>query len=330
MPSLLALNFHYRAPPHCCLFSKNLLSLLLSNSLSNTLNGKYIQVKKILELLKDLNTNCVQLDGELQKIEQELNQFDPYSKNIDENQQIIDQINNRLINYKNEIQKLAKSVDEFEEFIAPEVTARLKDLELNLEKLLDKMEEHNRAFKMAKTIRSDYLFNTEKVHCWINDTEEKLKGNYTEPLEYKVSIHSSCQERPSVTEWFDAASKSGHSIIESTQDQRESQNIRQNLEQTRERLTYVFNLLDQQKAIIDNVVDAWSKFMELYQVIINWATEKKIFVGQELKINNQQEAQVKLTEYSVSEMITDLAVASCQASKSRANSERTRLFYSMI
>lgn len=256
-------------------------------------------MKKILELLKDLNTNCVQLEGELQKIEQELNQFDPYSKNIDENQQIIDQINNRLINYKNEIQKLAKSVDEFEEFIAPEVSARLKDLELNLEKLLDKMEEHNRAFKMAKTIRSDYLFNTEKVHCWINDTEEKLKGNYTEPLEYKVSIHNSCQERPAVTEWFDAASKSGHSIIESTQDQRESQNIRQTLEQTGERLTYVFNLLDQQKAIIDNVVDAWSKFMELYQVIINWATEKKIFVGQELKINNQQEAQVKLTEYSV-------------------------------
>jgi hypothetical protein len=40
--------------------------------------------------------------------------------------------------------------------------------------------------------------------------------------------------------------------------------------------------------------------MELYQIIINWAAEKKIFVNQELKIHNQQEAQIKLNEYSVS------------------------------
>jgi nesprin-1 len=274
--------------------------LLLFNSLSNTLNGKYIQVKKILELIKDLSTNCAQIDGELQKVEHQLTEFDPYSKDIEQNQQTIDQINNKLTNYKNEIQKLTKSLDEFEEFIAPEITTHLKELELKVEKLLDTMEEHNRAFKMAKTIRSDYLYNAEKVHCWINDTEEKLKCHYTEPLEYKVSIHNSCQERPSVTEWFDTANKSGQSIIESTQDEREALNIRQNLEQTRERLNQAFALLDEQKIIIDNVVDAWSKFMELYQIIINWATEKKIFVGQELRINNQQEALVKLNEYSVS------------------------------
>lgn len=257
-------------------------------------------MKKILELIKDLSTNCAQIDDELQKVEQQLTDFDCYSKDIDQNQNTIDQINNKLNNYKHEIQKLNKSFNEFEEFIAPEITTHLKDLELKVEKLLDTMEEHNRAFKMAKTIRSDYLYNIEKVHCWINDTEEKLKSHYTEPLEFKVSIHNSCQERPAVTEWFDTASKSGHSIIESTQDQRESQNIRQTIEQTRERLSQVFALLDEQKTIIDNVVDAWSKFMELYQIIINWATEKKIFVAQELKLNNQQEAQVKLSEYSVS------------------------------
>lgn len=264
------------------------------------MNGKYIQVKRILELIKELSTNCAQIEGELQKIEQQLTDFDPFSKDIDQNQQTIDQINNKLTNYKSEISKLNKSLDEFEEFIAPEISTHLKDLELKVEKLLDMMEEHNRAFKMAKTIRSDYLYNTEKVHCWINDTEEKLKSHYTEPLEYKVSIHNSCQERPSVTEWFDTANKSGQGIIESTQDERETLNIRQNLEQTHERLTQVFAHLDEQKIIIDNVVDAWSKFMELYQIIINWATERKIFVGHELKINNQQEAQAKLDEYSVS------------------------------
>lgn len=257
-------------------------------------------MKRILELIKELSTNCAQIEGELQKIEQQLTDFDPYSKDIDQNQQTIDQINNKLTNYKSEISKLNKSLDEFEEFIAPEISTHLKDLELKVEKLLDMMEEHNRAFKMAKTIRSDYLYNTEKVHCWINDTEEKLKSHYTEPLEYKVSIHNSCQERPSVTEWFDTANKSGQGIIESTQDERETLNIRQNLEQTHERLTQVFAHLDEQKIIIDNVVDAWSKFMELYQIIINWATERKIFVGHELKINNQQEAQAKLDEYSVS------------------------------
>lgn len=264
------------------------------------MNGKYIQVKKILELIKDLSQNCTQIEAELQKVEQQLAEFDPYSKDIDQNLHTADQINNKLTNYRNEIKKLSSSLNEFEEFIVPEVKQNLKDLELRVEKLLDMMEEHNRAFKMAKTIRSDYLYNTEKVHCWINDTEDKLKSHYTEPLEYKVSIHNSCQERPAVSEWFDTACKSGQSIIESTHDEHEALIIRQNIEQTRERLGQVFTLLDEQKIIIDNVVDAWSKFMELYQIIINWATEKKIFVSQELKINNQQEAQTKLNEYSVS------------------------------
>lgn len=278
------------------------------NSLSNTLNGKYIQVKKILELIKDISTHCSQIDGEVQKVELQLADFDPYSKDIGQNQQAIDQAKNKLNTYKAEIQTLNKSLDEFEEFIAPEITDLLKDLELKVEKLLDTMEEYNRSFKMAKTIRSDYLYNTEKVHCWINDTEDKLKSHYTEPLEYKVLIHNSCQERPSVAEWFDTACKNGQNIIDSMQDDREALIMRQNLEQTRERLNQVFVSLDEQKTIIDNVVDAWSKFMELYQIIINWATEKKIFVGQELKINNQQEAKVKLNEYSVSPCQNDAII----------------------
>lgn len=253
-----------------------------------------------MELIKDLSVHCSQIDGELQKVELQLADFDPYSKDIGQNQEAIDQAKNKLNNYKAEIQTLNKSLDEFEEFIAPEITKQLKDLELKVEKLLDTMDEYNRSLKMARTIRSDYLFNTEKVHCWINDTEDKLKCHYTEPLEYKVSIHNSCQERPSVLEWFDTANKNGQSLIYSMQDEREALIMRQNLEQTRERLNQVFVSLDEQKTIIDNVVDAWSKFMELYQIIINWATEKKIFVGQELKINNQQEAKVKLNEYSVS------------------------------
>lgn len=257
-------------------------------------------MKKLLELTKDLSTNLAQIEAELQNVEKQLVEFDPYSKDIDQNQLTIDQINNRLNNYKGEIKKLNKSTAELEEFIAPEITANLKALELKVEKLLDKMEDHDRAFKMAKTIRSEYLYNTEKVHCWINDTEEKLKSHYTEPLEIKVTIHNSCQQRPAVNEWFEAACKSGQNLMQSNQDEREIINIRHNLEHTRERLNQVFANLDEQKTIIDNVVDAWSKFMELYQIIINWASEKKIFVSQELKLNRQEEAHLKLNEYSVS------------------------------
>lgn len=253
-----------------------------------------------MELTKELTKDLTQIEAELQKVETQLTDFDPYSKDIDQNQLTIDQINNKLNNYKSEIRKLNKSTDDLEEFIAPEIKVQLKDLELKVEKLLDIMEEHNRAYKMAKTIRSDYLYNTEKVHCWINDTEEKLKRHYTEPLEIKVTIHNSCQQRPSVIEWFEMANKSGQNLMQSNPDEREINSIRQNLENTRERLDQVFILLEEQKTIIDNVVDAWSKFMELYQIIVNWASEKKIFVSQELKLNRQEEAQLKLKEYAVS------------------------------
>lgn len=253
-----------------------------------------------MELIKDLSTNCSKIESELKNIEIQLNEFDPYLKDIDHNQQTIDQISNKLGKYRKEIQKLGESLDELEQYIAPDVTKYIKELNLKVEKLLDKMEEHGRHFKMAKTIRSEYLLHTEKVGCWIRDTEDKLECHYTEPLEFKVSIHNSCRERPAVEEWMSTADKNGQSIIDSTRDEREKQNIRQNLDETADRLRHVFASLEEQKLIIDNVVDAWTKFMELYQIIINWASEKKIFVGQELKINNQQEAQIKLNEYSVS------------------------------
>lgn len=256
-------------------------------------------MKKILELLKDLSINCTQIESELQKVEQQLTEFDPYSIDIDQNQHTLDQISNKLNNYRAEIKKLSNSFEQFEEFLAPDISQVLKDLELKIERLLDMMEGHTRAFKQAKTTRSEYLYNTEKVCYWINDTEGKLKSHYTEPLEYKVSIHNCCQERPAVLEWFESARTNGQEIMKSTHDEQEATNIRQNLEQIHERLQNTFALIDDQKTIIDNVVDAWSKFMELYQIIINWAAEKKIFVNQELKIHNQQEAQIKLNEYSV-------------------------------
>ena len=266
------------------------------------MNGKYIQVKRILEIIKDLTANSAQIESELQTIEQQLVEFDPYSKEIEQNQQTIDQISKKLNIYRNEIQNISKSFVEFEEFIAPEYINQLKELELRVEKLLDKMEEQNRNFYMAKAIRNEYLINTEKVHYWINNTEERLKNHYIEPLEFKKYIHNSFQERPTVAEWFDVAIRNGQSILQSTHDQREVSQIQNTLEHTREQLNHVFALLEDQKSIIDNVVDSWSKFMELYQIIINWASEKKIFVGQDVKLNNQYEAQLKLNEYSVSSL----------------------------
>ena len=252
-----------------------------------------------MELIKDLSTNCANIEAELEKIERDLAAFDPFCKEIDQNQQTIDQINNKLSNYKAEIHKINKPLADFKEYIAPEITDQLKTLELKVEKQLDTMEESNRQFKIAKTIRSEYLYNLEKVHCWINETEEKLKSHYIEPLEFKIFIHNLCQEKNTVSDWFENAKKSGQSIIESTRDAQEIINIKTILEQTKERLNQVYAQLEEQKVIIDNVVDAWSKFMELYQIIINWASEKKIFVGQDLKFNNIQEAQTKLAEYSV-------------------------------
>jgi nesprin-1 len=264
------------------------------------LNGKYIQAKKILEFIKDLSQNCIQIDSELQKVEENLTQLSQYPKDCDQNQHAVDEINDKLQNYSAEIKKLLGSLRDFEEFVTPEVATHLKNLELKVEQLQDRMEEYERAFKLARTVRNEYLLNIEKIHYWINDVEEKFKSHYNEPLEYKIAVHKSVQEKPSVVECYDVAKRSGQTIIESTQDENEAFMIRQTLDDTKSRLEHVFKLLDDQKTIIDNVVDAWTKFMELYQIIISWAFEKKIFVGQELKINNQQEARAMLNEYSVS------------------------------
>lgn len=253
-----------------------------------------------MEFIKDLSQNCIQIDSELQKVEEDLTQLSQYPKDYDQNQHTVDEIKDKLLNYSTEIKKLLGSLKDFEEFVTPEVAAHLKNLELKVEKLQDKMEEYERAFKLARTVRNEYLQSIERVHYWINDVEEKFKSHYHEPLEYKITIHKSVQEKPNVIETFEVAKRSGQTIIESTQDENEAFMIRQTLDDTKSRLEHVFKLLDDQKTIIDNVVDAWSKFMELYQIIINWAIEKKIFVGQELKINNQQEAKAKLNEYSVS------------------------------
>lgn len=274
--------------------------LLLFLRLKSAINGKYTEAKKNLETIKELTANLNLQDIELQKIEKSLTEFDPYSESIEQNQQTLDLIATKL-NNKNLIQKINESL---EEICTPELATALKNLELKVEKLSETMEIHQRAFENAKALRREYLFNTEKVQHWINVTEDKLKGHFIEPLEYKISIHNCCHERAPVSEHFENACKSGQLLMQFIQDPNEVLLIKQNLEETRNRLTQVFLLLDEQRTIIDNLVDAWSKFMELYQIIINWASQKRIFVGQEMKLNNLKEAHVKLIEYSVRYLIS--------------------------
>lgn len=180
-----------------------------------------------------------------------------------------------------------------------DVAQELTSLELLSERLQGAMEEKDREFKRAKTVRTDYLTGVDIIQNWIQNAEIRIQDRSTEPLQLKETLNKIHQEIVGVQDRLENVKQNGQIIIEKSRNEDEKVLIRTTVEQLSQQLDQLRAWLDDKKHQVGDSLDAWTRFMNLYQIVMSWAAEKKTFLASPLNVVTLHEARQKMNEYSV-------------------------------
>lgn len=253
-------------------------------------------LENIIKSISDIQDNLNRLIEEItelhvfgsnqQKIEQELNKI---TKKVEEN---IKKSKTLITTTK---QKYLKE----QNLIPSDIEQELNSLELLSESVQGAMDERNREFKRAKTIRTEYLSGVDEIQSWLQKTELRIQDRTLEPLQLKEILNKINQEIGGITDRLEAVKKNGQVIIEKCRNDEEKILIQTTIEQLQQQLDQVKSWLDEKKQQVGDTLDAWSRFMNLYQIVMTWVADKKNFMEEPLHLTNLQQTRQKLNDYSV-------------------------------
>lgn len=237
-------------------------------------------------------------------LQQKIENIQPFSENFQKTEELINQVQGNLSDFKSELSSLRANTEKtflsIQDLVPSEIIQKLNSLELSLENTNEIMENKDKSFKRARTTRNEYLTGSEKIKVWIQNNELKLENQSLELQELQQNIQSICSEIGDIKNEFEEFWKNGQIIIENTNDDREKAIVQSNIDQLSQEFRRSMVFIEEKRLKIDKVLQNWTRFMHLYQIIIDWAVEKKTFLSNELKINSLEEAREKYVDYSVS------------------------------
>lgn len=185
-----------------------------------------------------------------------------------------------------------------------DVSQQLSSLELLSETISNAMDEKNREFKRAKTIRSDYNSDVDIIQNWISIAETKIQDRSIEPQLLKEHLQEVQSEIGSQMDRLEKLTKNGKTIIDKTKDDEEKILVQKTIDTLTEQLQQVKIWLEEKKSQVGDSLDAWQRFLTLYQQVMSWVEEKRQFLVEPLHLSTLHEARQKLHDYSVSLLIS--------------------------
>lgn len=222
-----------------------------------------------------------------------------------------DKTEKNLKTLRKKLEDVAESVKEFsrdtqaryladQQLIPSDLSQQFTTLELRSEEVIHAMDEKQREQKRAKTTRSDYLVDVDAVQNWVRDAELKIQDRSVEPSVLMENLRQIQNELPPMSDKLERLTKNGRDISANTRDEHEKDLIASNIANLTEQLSQVKTWLDERKHAVGDVMDAWSRFLSLYEAVKTWTEEKKVFLSEPLNLVTLSQARQKLHDYSVS------------------------------
>lgn len=218
-------------------------------------------------------------------------------KDLNKLQLSVDEV---IANSKKLIKLTQENYIKQQNLVPSDIGQELTSLELLSERLHGAMEEKNREFKRAKTVRTEYLTGVDAVQTWLHNAELRIQDRSIEPLQMKEILTKIHHEIGGIQERMDCVRMNGGIIIEKSRSEKEKELVQSTIDQLVQQLAQIRAWLDEKKQQVGDSLDAWTRFMNLYQIVMSWAAEKKTFVAEPMKITTLYEARQKLNDYSVS------------------------------
>lgn len=186
-----------------------------------------------------------------------------------------------------------------QQLVPSDVAQHLTALELCAEATAQAMEEKQREQKRARTTRSDYLADVDEVQAWIRQAELKVQDRSVEPAVLREHLRQIQNELGTISDKLERLTRNGRIIVENTRDDAEKELINSTIGNITEQLAQVRSWLEEKKQIVGDTLDAWQRFLALYEVVKAWTEEKKQFLVEPLKLSTLVQARQRLHEYSV-------------------------------
>lgn len=255
---------------------------------------------EITGVLSDISDTKETLLG----IRREVAEFYVYGEDLDATEAalkaLVVKVQSSVRSAKELITGIRKKYNEAQQLVPSDVSQEITNLELLAETISGAMDEKGREFKKARTVRSDYLADVEAVQSWIKEAELKVQDRSLEPHILNEHLKQIQSEIGGVSDRLEKLTKNGKSIIEKSRNDEEKELIESNINTLTEQLQQVRSWLDERKQQVSETLDAWQRFLNLYQLVMTWVQEKRVFLQEPLYISTLQEARQKLHDYSVS------------------------------
>ena len=271
--------------------------------LVDTLQTKSKKADEDLETFEDAEREIEQLRKRLNEARERASSLYVYGPDQDATEEELDELRwsvEQLLDSAKTFSGSTKARYQASQQLVPsDLAQHLTALELCAEATAQTMEEKQREQKRARTIRSDYLTDLDEVQSWIRQAELKVQDRSIEPIPLKEQLKQVQDELGTVTDKLERLTRNGRTIAENTRDETEKQLIDSTVHSVTEQLNQVRNWLDERKQVVADTIDAWQRFLTLYEAIKTWIEEKRQFLVEPLKLSTLVQARQRLHEYSV-------------------------------
>lgn len=252
--------------------------------------------------------DITQKKSDLYNLKQEVVNFYVFDENISRTEQDLERLRTKIDSELRDVKEFSSDLkDKYnssQQLVPSDIAQELNQLELLAETIANAMEEKDREFKKARTVRTDYLNEVEEVGNWIKDAELKVQDRTLEPQLLHEHLQQIQSEIGSISDKLEKLTRNGKTIIERTQDTEEKTLVQSNINNLTEQLAQVRSWLEEKKQQVGEILDAWHRFLSLYQAVMSWVQEKKVFLKEPLHLSTLQDAKQRLHDYSVSSFIS--------------------------
>lgn len=269
--------------------------------MNDTLRDKEQQVSKDLEEIEQVFRRISQLQDKLNALHEQLQSVHVYDEHIAQTEQLLITLNSQVQQAAEESKSLVAQTtahyqakqNQLPSDIAQEFTA----LELLAERVQVTMETKEKDFKRAKTVRTEYVDGVDEVQRWLLQAEVQVQERSLTPTQMKELLQRINHEITAIYERFTLVKTNGQLIIENCRNSEEKTLVQTTIDQLAASLAQVRGWLDEKKQAVGDSLDAWTRFMNLYQIVMSWASEKRTFIDQTIELRTLPEARNKLNDY---------------------------------
>lgn len=245
----------------------------------STLQDKFNSLLEEIHAVHAFDENIVKIETKLTELEQ--------------------QVLNCVKDSQSLITKTKEAYIKKQNLIPSDIDQEFTALELLSERVQGNMESKQKEFKRAKTVRTDYLAGVDEIQRWLLQAEMEVQDRTLAPAQMKELLHRINQEITGIYERFTMVKTNGQLIIDNCRNSDEKVLVQTTIDQLAQQLGQVRSWLDEKKQQVGDSLDAWTRFMNLYQIVMSWVAEKRTFLEQNIVLRTLPEARTKLNDYLV-------------------------------